>query len=142
MAALAYIAKRQAQERATVARREAPPPDVAAVLVSAANAARFVDPARQQREVDELIDWMMCAVSDRGLRVSPVAELAKHIVFGRIPKGDVMLALRDMAAVARAGKLESRGKYFIGIRNRLYRQYGIPFPVKTNGDAKHPQTSQ
>jgi hypothetical protein len=128
-----YAQKRAAIEREqAVQQRQTEQTHVASQVARAAAAERFVNPQVQQRRIEDRITWLLGVIDDPTMRVQPLAELARQVEYGRIDERDLSAAMRDFVEMRRQGKIDSPVGYVIGIRNRLYRDAGIPIPAKRN----------
>lgn len=128
-----YAQKRATIERDQAAReRQTEQTNIGAHVARAAAAERFVNPQVQQRRIEERITWLKEVIDDPTMRVQPLAELAREVEYGRIDERKLSAAMRDFVTMRRHGKMDSPVGYFIGIRNRLYRDAGLPIPAKRN----------
>lgn len=128
-----YAQKRAAIEREqAVQQRRTEQTHIAEQMARGAAEDRFVNPRVQQSRIEARITWLLEVIDDPTMRVQPVAELAREVEYSRIKEQDLSAAMRDFVSMRRQGKIASAVGYFIGIRNRLYRDAGIPIPAKRN----------
>ena len=113
------------------------PPTVAQILTADSVSRRLPDEREQHRYAESLTKWMIDAVHDPRLAITPCHRLAWHIVEGRIERAEVAEILLRLDQLELAGKLTCpRGAFFVSCRDRLYRKRGIAIPTKHNPKPK------
>lgn len=123
----AQVAARQAEAQ----RGEAPPPEVAVKIVAALERRDERTEGQKRLAAEELIARMRYVVNDPQLAITPCLDFAWHIVEERIPRKELEEILHDVVESDRQGKIKtSRGRYFVGCRNRCYQRHSIPTPLE------------
>jgi hypothetical protein len=80
---------------------------------------------------EELVARMRHVVNDPLLAITPCLDFAWHIVEQRIPRKELEEILHDVVESDRQGKIKTtRGRYFVGCRNRCYQRHSIPTPLE------------
>ncbi len=85
--------------------------------------------AEVQRDVDQLVFWILKRVDDPKLRQSPCVRVARAIVEGRLPRSelDLLLAWVDQKSRENAGA--QRWSCFAGTAMRIFERHGLAWPT-------------